>query len=96
MNIIIKPSLNSLKKFDAIVDNKKISFGAKGMSDYTINKSDERKKLYINRHKKKEDWNNPLTAGFYSKNILWNKKTIAESVKDTNKKYNLNIKIKNI
>ena len=30
-----------------------------------------------------------MTAGFYSKNILWNKPTINESVKDTNNKFNM-------
>ena len=95
MNIIIKPSSNRLKKFDAIIDDKKkISFGQKGASDFTINKNEDQKNRYINRHKKNENWNDPLTAGFYSKNILWNKPTLNESIKDTNKKYNVNIKLK--
>jgi hypothetical protein len=40
--------------------------------------------------KDKEDWglSGIKTAGFYAKNILWNKKTIQESVNDLNKKYN--------
>jgi hypothetical protein len=62
----------------------------KGYSDYTIHKDDDRKNRYINRHKDKEDWglSGIKTAGFYAKNILWNKKTIQESVNDLNKKYN--------
>ena len=53
MNIIIKPSSNRLKKFDAIIDDKKkISFGQKGASDFTINKNEDQKNRYINRHKK--------------------------------------------
>ena len=44
MNIIIKPSSNRLKKFDAIIDDKqKISFGQKGASDFTINKNEDQK-----------------------------------------------------
>ena len=31
-----------------------VHFGAKGMSDYTIHKDDERKYRYIMRHKKNE------------------------------------------
>jgi hypothetical protein len=49
------------------------------------------------RHKKNEDWglSGIETAGFYAKNILWNKKTIPESVKDLNNKYkNVNFKLK--
>jgi len=97
MEVIIKPSKNKNKKFDAIIDNKKkISFGAKGMSDYTLHSPDERdqrKKNYINRHKKNENWNDYMSAGFYSKHVLWNKPTIGESIKDLNKKYK-NIKFK--
>lgn len=95
MNIIIKKSSNPDKKFTAIIDNKKtIHFGGKGYEDYTIHKDDERKQRYINRHKKAEDWSNPLTAGFYAKHILWNKKTLTDSIRDTNKKYNVNIKMR--
>ena len=65
------------------------------MSDYTKHKNPERKKLYENRHKSRENWNDPLTAGFYAKNILWNKPTITESVKDTNKRFkNISIKMR--
>ena len=53
MNIIIKRSLNPLKKYDAIIDDKKkISFGQKGASDYTKHKDTERKTRYLERHKK--------------------------------------------
>ena len=98
MNIIIKPSSNRLKKFDAIIDDKKkISFGQKGASDFTINKNEDQKNRYINRHKKNENWNDPLTAGFFSKNILWNKTSLNESIKDTNRRFkNIEIKLKRI
>ena len=95
MNIVIKPSSRKDKKFEALIDGKKtIHFGASGMSDYTIHKDDERKKRYIDRGRKNEQWNNPLTAGFWSKNILWNKKTLSESIQNTNNKYNVNIKMR--
>ena len=75
INIIIKPSHLTNKKYDAVIDGKKtIPFGAKGYSDYTIHKDDERKERYINRHRKSEDWNNIYTAGFWSRWCLWNKK----------------------
>ena len=66
------------------------------MKDYTLhspNERDEKKKNYISRHRKNENWNDPKTAGFYSKNILWNKPSIGESIKDMNKRYK-NIKFK--
>ena len=96
MNIIIKPSSKKEKKYDAVIDGSKtVSFGQAGASDYTLHKNPNRKKLYENRHKKNEDWSNPLTAGFYAKNSLWNKPTITESIKDTNKRFkNINIKMR--
>ena len=94
--IIISKSKNINKKYDARIDGKKtVSFGAAGYSDYSVHKDPERKQRYIDRHKSREDWSDPKTAGFYATNILWNKETITQSVKDTNKRFkNINIKLK--
>ena len=93
INIIIKPSHLSNKKYDAIIDGKKtIPFGQKGASYYTIHKDDERKERYLQRHKN-DNYNNYLYPSFYSTNLLWNKKTITESIRDTNN--NLKILILN-
>ena len=95
LEIVITKSKTKDKKYDAIIDGKKtIHFGAKGYSDFTIHKDEERKDRYINRHKKTENWNDPKTAGFYAKNILWNKKSVKTSVEDTNKRFkNIHIKL---
>jgi hypothetical protein len=61
---------------------KTVRFGAKGYSDYTIHKDPARKKRYITRHKDKEDWADPLTAGALSRWILWNKPTFKASLAD--------------
>ena len=58
-----------------------------------MHKDPERKKAYLARHKH-DKYNNPLFAGFYATNLLWNKKTLAESIKNTNEKFNVNIKLK--
>ena len=96
MNIIIKPSNKPDKKYDAIIDGKKtISFGQAGASDFTKHKNEERKNRYIDIHKKNENWNDPTTAGFYSRWITWTKPTITESIKDTNRIFkNINIKLR--
>jgi len=48
MEIVIKKSTNSNKKFDAVIDGKKkISFGQAGASDYTKHKDDDRKNLIL-------------------------------------------------
>ena len=96
MEVVISKSTNKNKKLDAIVDGKKISFGAVGYSDYTIHKDPERKERYITRHAKREDWNKSglKTAGYWSKHLLWNKDTLTKSIDDISKKHNLNIKMK--
>ena len=94
--IIITKSKNKDKKYDARIDGKKtVSFGAAGMSDFTKHKDPERKQRYLNRHKKNENWNDPTTAGYLSRWILWAKPTIEESIKDLNKRNkNINFKLK--
>ena len=94
-HIVIKSSTNQSKKLMAIFykDNikiKTIHFGARGMSDYTIHKDDKRKQRYISRHTKRENWNDPMTAGALSRWILWNKPTLRESIEDYKKKFKLN------
>ena len=93
MQIVITPSDKPTKKFEARIDGKKsIHFGAKGMLDFTMHKDPMGKNRHLDRHSKNEDWHNPLTAGFYATNILWNKPTITESIRDTNRRFkNINI-----
>ena len=68
-----------------------VYFGAKGYSDYTITKDKDKKRNYIERHNKREDWtaSGVLTAGFWSRWILWNKPTLMGSVKDVIEKFHL-------
>ena len=95
MNIIIKPTKSEGKKFDAIIDNKKkVSFGQAGASDYTMHKDNERKQRYIQRQQKREQWDNPNTAGFWSRWATWEKPTLKEAVSNINKKFkNINVKL---
>lgn len=72
----VQPSTAKGKKLVAKFERKNgnivtTHFGAKGMSDYTIHKDDERKQRYISRHKKNENWNDPTSAGALSRYILW-------------------------
>jgi hypothetical protein len=72
-------------------DGKKIvrHFGAKGYSDYTIHKTPERMRRYTNRHKSRENWNDPTTPGALSKYILWNKPSLRSSISDYKRRFNL-------
>ena len=92
--VILKKSSNSQKKYDAIVEGKKVSFGASGYSDFTQHKDKDRKDRYIARHKPKQNWNDLKTAGAWAKGILWNKPTITASIKDMEQKNNIDIKLK--
>jgi len=86
-------SENKTKKYDAYIETrdgvKKVSFGAAGMSDYTIHKDPERKKAYISRHKSNEDFYDPLTAGFWSRWYLWNLPTKKASLEDLKRRFKL-------
>ena len=89
MDIVIMKSTNPNKKFDAVINgNKRISFGAAGYSDYTIHKDDKRKELYIKRHSN-EDWTRQNVASpvWFSRWILWEKKTLLEAIRHANTMY---------
>ena len=86
--VIILKSHRPDKKYDAFIDGRKIvSFGAKGYEDFTTHKNEERKERYLKRHRTNEDWNDPLTAGFYARWILCNKETLQDSIKDMNDRF---------
>ena len=80
--VSIKPSSVKGKKMTAIftIDGRKktVQFGASGYSDYTMHHDEERKKRYIARHRKNENWKDATKPGTLSRFILWehkNKKT---------------------
>jgi len=88
--VVITKSNRKDKKMQAIIDGKKtVHFGQKNASDYTIHNDPERKERYIKRHNPRENWGKDglKTAGFYSRWLLWNKKTLEGSVADLNKKF---------
>lgn len=78
------------KKFYIITnDNKKVYFGAAGMSDFTIHKDPVRKLKYVVRHQTRENWTKTGidTPGFWSRWYLWNKPTLQASYDDIKKKF---------
>ena len=88
IELIIKKSHNPKNKYDAIIDDKTISFGATGYDDYTTKGNDKKKENYIKRHSN-EDWSrsNLASAAFMSRWILWEKPTIQEAIRNANKVY---------
>ena len=79
------------KKYEVIIfkDNKilkALNFGDSRYKDFIeYNKinpelAKDRKRLYLIRHTKNEDFNIFLTPSFWAKNILWNYPTLEESI----------------
>ncbi len=97
----IKPSPNKKKKYRALFclckekpsccdkQKKLVDFGAKGYEDYTTHGDEERKERYLARHEANENWDDPFSAGALSRWILWNKKSLTDSISDYRKRFNL-------
>lgn len=90
-------STSKNKRFMVInkITNKKIHFGSPFHENYNMHQDDERKFRYIQRHKWNEDWsiNGIHTPGFWSRWILWNKKGLMPSIKDTEERFNIDIEL---
>ena len=99
MKVEIYKSERKDKKYKIILiydDNKTktIHIGQEGADDFTKTKDEEAKKRYIARHRAREDWNDITTAGYWSRWLTWNKKTLKASVADIKKRFNLKIDLK--
>jgi Family of unknown function (DUF5754) len=91
---IVKSPIKTKKYRAYFNDGKHTDFGAKGYQNYGgVGKErhldEDRKKRYIERHKKKEDWTNPKKAGTLSRYVLWNKESFRKSVEDYKKRFKL-------
>jgi hypothetical protein len=93
MEVILRKSNRKDKKYVAVMENMKHHFGGAGYEDFTTHKDPDRKERYIQRHVKNEDWSKDgiHTSGFWAKHILWNKPSLKESIKDTEKRFNIKI-----
>ena len=89
----IVPSTKADKKLMAVFINmntektKTVYFGSAGFDDFTTTKDKEKKIRYLARHRPREDWDNPITAGALSRWVLWNKPTIKASIADYKKRF---------
>ena len=80
-------------KYKVVIDGKKtVRFGAQGYNDNTKTGDDKAKRAYIARHRVTEDWSNYKTSGFWAKHLLWNKPTLQASIKDVERRYDMDIK----
>lgn len=73
---------------------KQTHFGAKGYQNYggvgkARHLSKERKKRYIQRHKSRENWKDPTSAGALSRYVLWDKPSFREGVASFKRRFKL-------
>ena len=74
MEVIKSP--NPEKKWRAVFDDgTHTDFGSAGMTDYTLSKDKLRRANYLSRHRSRENWNDPKSAGALSRWILWGNST---------------------
>ena len=75
-----------------------IDFGAAGYYDY-INYNLEfgpsvaniHRERYLARHAAREDWTNVYSAGFWSRYLLWEKRSLKAAIKNIEKMIGVNI-----
>lgn len=87
------PSNKKDKKWMVITpDGKKvIHFGNSNYEDMTIHGDESRKTAYLNRHRKRENWDNLNTAGCWSRWLLWQYPSLNKSIKEMEKRFKINI-----
>jgi hypothetical protein len=72
---------------------KVIYFGDSSLKDYTLfnaKERDERRRLYLQRHAANENWDDPESAGFWSRWLLWGPyPSVSKNLKYTINKYKL-------
>ena len=91
--VSLKKDTDGKHKWVATIRNKttgrekRVRFGAVGYEDFTQHGDETRKTAYLQRHAKNEKWNDISTAGAWSKNLLWNKKSISASLADIKRKF---------
>ncbi len=91
-SVIIKKSDKPGKKMMAIFTRpngrkKTTYFGSAGMDDFTITKDKAQRKRYLDRHRARENWNNPESAGSLSRWILWSGPSRSQNIKDFKKRF---------
>lgn len=99
MKVEFSRSDNPDKKYKVVVERgdekKTIHFGDSHLKDYTLYgplEREERKRLYMARHRVRENWSDPMSAGFWSKHILWgDTPSITKNLAITAKKFGFDL-----
>jgi len=90
--ILIKSDKPQKKYMIITPTNKIIHFGANEKLDFILSNGDkQRRKMYLLRHAKREDWNDLKTAGAWSRWILWEKPALKQAIINMEKIFNIDI-----
>lgn len=93
MKVQLKKLSSGPKKFQVTFPNgTSVKFGAKGYSDYTMHKDPERMRRYLTRHRRRENWSDSKTAGFWSRWYLWSAPTEAGAKKIIKNKFGITVR----
>ena len=81
------------KRYKVVIQpqNFTVYFGDPRYQNFTMHKDEGRKRLYLIRHEKNENWKDIKTSGFWSKWLLWNLTTISQSIKDIEQRFRIKI-----
>jgi len=76
VKVVIKKSSKPEKKLMAVFTmsngrKRTTHFGQASAPDYTTTRDKERRQRYLSRHRLRENWDAPMTAGALSRHILW-------------------------
>jgi hypothetical protein len=84
-----KPDKKFMAEFEKDGRKKIVHFGMSGADDFTLTGDEKQKELYLLRHRARENWNEPDTAGALARWILWNKPTLTASIADFRRRFSL-------
>ena len=89
--VSITKATDNKHKFTAVFaePKKTVHFGQAGADDVTKTKNVLQKEAYLARHKKRENWDIPTSAGSLSRWILWNLPTLNASIEDYKKRFKI-------
>ena len=98
--VSITKATDGKHKYTAVFDidgkSKTTQFGLAGANDYLIYSkqskeiADEKRKLYLARHKKNEKWSDPTSAGSLSRYLLWgDSSSLKQNIIDFKKRFKI-------